>query len=85
MCDVWTIFSRGRKPSCTACLATENEPVIAACEAMIVARVASTTIGTSRPQLGTSWKNGLKFGFIAAAGLARIQRRLAEVGEHHSR
>ena len=64
---MWTIFSRGRKPSWTACLATENEPVIAACEAMIVAIVARITIGMSRP-CGTSRKNGLEIVF----GWARI-------------
>ena len=48
----------GRKPSWTACLATENEPVIAAWEAMIVATVERITIA-NRPPAGTSSRNGL--------------------------
>jgi hypothetical protein len=43
--DVCSIFSRGRKPSCTACRATENDPAIAAWDAMTVATAASTTMG----------------------------------------
>jgi hypothetical protein len=56
------MFRRGRKPSCTACRVTENAPEITACEAMIVATVASSTIGT-RPQSGISRKNGLAIAF----------------------
>ena len=41
------------KPSWTACLATENEPVSAAWEAMIVAAVARNTSG-SWAQLGAT-------------------------------
>jgi hypothetical protein len=48
-------------------LATENEPVTAACEAMIVAAVDRNTIA-SRPQCGTSKRNGL----LIAAGWSRI-------------
>ena len=50
-----------------ACLATEKEPESAACEAMIVAAVASTTIG-HRLQPGSIWKNGLKPERCAADG-----------------
>ena len=56
--------SRGRYPSCTAWCATENAPVITACEAITVAAVASSTIGR-RPHSGTSRKNGL---LIAPSG-----------------
>ena len=52
------MFSRGRKPSWIACLVTENAPEITAWEAITVATIASTTIG-SRPQCGISRKNGL--------------------------
>src|ERR1700712_4778273 len=55
--DVCTIGMRGRKPSCTACLVMENEPEITACDAIIVAAVASMTKGT-RPQPGADSKNG---------------------------
>ena len=65
------IRSRGRKPSWTACLATLNEPVSAAWEAMIVASVASTTIGSSR-LCGMSWKNGLNDGELTLLGWARM-------------
>ena len=65
------IRSRGRKPSWTACLATEKEPVSAAWEAMIVASVANTTIGTSR-LCGMSWKNGLNDGLLTLRGCARM-------------
>ena len=47
-------MSRGRKPSCTACLATENEPEIAAWEAITVAIAARITSGHSA-QLGAIW------------------------------
>lgn len=40
-----------------ACAATENAPVITACDAMMVAAVARSTMG-SRAQLGMSRKNG---------------------------
>ena len=43
----------------------------AAWEAMIVASVASTTIGTSRP-CGMSWKNGLKEGVVTLRGCERM-------------
>ena len=43
---------RGRYPSWTACRATENEPEIAAWEAMMVAAVARKSIGY-RAQWGT--------------------------------
>ena len=36
---------RGNWPSCTACWVMENTPEITACEAMMVAMVASTTMG----------------------------------------
>ncbi len=36
---------RGNCPSCTACWVMENTPVMTACEAMMVAKVASMTIG----------------------------------------
>ena len=59
MAEVWRICSRGRKPSWIACLVTEKAPEITACEAITVATVASTTIGT-RPQCGISRKKGLE-------------------------
>ena len=40
------MLRRGRKPSWMACRVTENAPEITACEAMRVATVASTIIGT---------------------------------------
>ena len=39
------MFSRGRKPSCTAWRVTENAPEITAWDAITVATVASTIIG----------------------------------------
>ena len=53
---------RGRNPSCTAWRVTENAPEITAWEAMIVATVASATIGM-RAQWGKSRKNGLSTAF----------------------
>ena len=47
----------GRTPSCTACRLTLNAPEMTAWEAMTVATVASSTIG-SCAQLGSSRKNG---------------------------
>jgi hypothetical protein len=38
---------RGESPSAIACAMSVNAPEISACEAMIVAIVATTTIGTS--------------------------------------
>src|SRR5437764_15139376 len=64
--EVCCTFRRGRNPSWTACLATENDPEIAACEAMIVAAVARITIG-QRVQLGSIWKNGLKLAWFCTA------------------
>ena len=54
---MWRISSRGSRPSWIACRDSEKAPVITAWLATTVASVASTTIG-SRPQAGTSWKNG---------------------------
>ena len=51
------IRMRGRKPSWMACLVIENAPEITACEAITVAAVASTTIGTSA-HCGNMRKNG---------------------------
>ena len=65
--EVWLIRNRGRYPSWTAWWDTENAPVMTAWEAMTVAAVASSTIG-SRPHSGTSRKNGL---LIAPAGSSR--------------
>ncbi len=38
---------RGQKPSCTACRVTEYAPEITACDATMVAIVASATRGAS--------------------------------------
>ena len=38
--------TRGRKPSWTTCRVTENAPEMTACDAISVAQVASTIIGT---------------------------------------
>ena len=51
--EVWTIGRRGRSPICIACWASEYMPEITACEAITVATVASTTIGSISPS-GTS-------------------------------
>jgi hypothetical protein len=51
--EVWTMVMRGRKPSCTACLVSENAPEIVACDAITVAAVASAIIGY-RAQPGSS-------------------------------
>ncbi len=56
------MVSSGRKPSCTAWRVTEKAPEITAWEAMTVADVASTTIGTSAHS-GTRRKNGLSIAF----------------------
>ena len=66
--EVWRIRSSGRKPSATACRVTENAPEITACDAITVARVASTTTGSSAHD-GISRKNGL----ATALGSARIR------------
>ena len=39
------MVTRGLKPSCTACWVSENDPEISACEAVMAAAVATTTIG----------------------------------------
>ncbi len=49
---------RGRKPNWMAWRVNENAPVSVACEAMMAAAVASSTIGYSA-QSGKSWKKGL--------------------------
>ena len=41
------MFARGHNPICIACRVSENTPDISACEAMMVAQVASPTIGIS--------------------------------------
>ncbi len=41
------ICARGDSPICIACRVSENTPEISACEAMMVATAASTTIGIS--------------------------------------
>ena len=56
---MWRIVSRGRKPSETAWRVTENAPEITACEAITVAKVASTTTGI-RLQSGKARKNGFE-------------------------
>ena len=71
---------RGRKPSRTACLVTENAPEMTACEAMIVATVARTTIG-KRLQCGSSRKKG----FEIVGRVVDDQRSLAEVVEGQGR
>ncbi len=71
---------RGRKPSCTACLVIENAPEITACDAMMVAAVASSTSGTSA-QPGADSKNGCS----TAAGFASTSARLTEVVQHQTR
>jgi len=43
--EVWKIRIRGRYPSCTAWVVSENAPEISACEAMTVAAVAISTRG----------------------------------------
>ncbi|MNL40978.1 hypothetical protein D3C87_1633630 [compost metagenome] len=50
---------RGQKPSWTAWRVTEYAPEITACDATMVAMVASATKGT-RPQSGAIRKNGLR-------------------------
>ena len=65
---MWRIVTRGRKPSWTAWRVTEKAPEITACEAITVATVASSTIGT-RPQCGISRKKGLSI----ALGVSRIR------------
>src|ERR1700680_3018225 len=55
--DVWTMGTRGKKPSCTACLVIENAPEITAWDAMMVAAVARMTSGKSA-QPGADSKNG---------------------------
>ena len=45
--DVWTTVTRGQNPSCIAWRVSENTPEISACDAMIAAIVASTSIGIS--------------------------------------
>ena len=49
--EVWTIFRRGTKPSCTACWVSENTPVIMACEAIMVANMARITTGNLQTPL----------------------------------
>ena len=41
------ILARGHNPICIACRVSENTPETSACEAMMVAKVASTSIGIS--------------------------------------
>jgi hypothetical protein len=60
--------SRGRYPSWTAWCATENAPVMTACEAITVAAVARKTIG-HLAQSGGSRKKGLE---MFSPGLSRI-------------
>ena len=48
----------GNQPSCIACRVSENEPVMMAWLAMMVASVASTTSGIT-DQVGAVRKNGL--------------------------
>ena len=72
-----TIRSRGSRPSFAACAATENAPVITACDAMMVAAVASSTIG-SRAQLGDEQEERCTDGLLVADD----QRALTEVVEH---
>ena len=55
--EVWTTVSRGQKPSWMAWRVSENTPEISACEAMIAARVAMTSIGMSS-QPSAAAKNG---------------------------
>ena len=50
---------RGQKPSCTAWRVTEYAPEITACDATMVATVASATSG-ARPHSGAILKNGLR-------------------------
>jgi hypothetical protein len=44
--DVWRMLIRGRNPSWIACRVRLNAPEITACDAITVATVARTTIGT---------------------------------------
>ncbi len=67
-------------PSRTACSETEYAPVITDWDAITVAAVASTTIG-SRDQCGNSRKNGLPI----ACGIAQDQRGLPEIVERQRR
>ena len=68
---------RGRNPSWTACRATENEPEIAAWEAMMVAAVARKSIGYWA-QSGNHQEEGVDRG----ARVVEDQDALAEVVEH---
>jgi len=47
LCDVGTIRMRGQSPIWIACRVSEKTPEISACEAMMVASAASTTMGMS--------------------------------------
>ena len=40
------MFKRGRYPNWIACRVMEKAPLMTACEAMMVARVANNTVGT---------------------------------------
>lgn len=55
--DVCRTLSRGMRPRCRACCDTEKAPEMTAWEAMTVAIVASTTIG-STSGWGARRKNG---------------------------
>ena len=45
LCEVWRTCRRGRNPSWTLCRARENAPDMTACEAIMAANVARTTMG----------------------------------------
>ena len=67
--DVCSTRMRGRKPSCIAWLVIEYTPEITACDAITVAAVESTTIGSSA-QSGKSLKNGFSIASGCAASSA---------------
>ena len=71
------IVIRDRWPSRTACRVSEKTPEITACEAIIVAQVASPISGQSS-QLGGQMVERV----LQGCGLAQEQGALAEVVEH---
>ena len=68
------ILARGHNPICMACRVNENTPETSACDAMMVANVASTTIGTSA-QAGRQFVERI----IGCAGIGKDQGALSEI------
>ena len=77
---MWSICRRGRKPRFSACMVSEKAPEISACEAMMVAAVASTTKRQQRPRRGQHVERVLR-----RLGVAQHERSLAEVVEQQGR